>query len=91
MKIPASRLLVLLAFPFALRAQDTTTTVPPATPAKVPGVPATGRPSAVAAARKGAIAIDGRLDEAAWAAASPITDFKQQKPNEGEAPTEKTT
>ena len=90
MKIPASRLLVLLAFPFAIRAQDTASTAPPASPAKVPGVPTTGRPSAVAAARKGAIAIDGRLDEAAWAAASPITNFKQQRPNEGEAPTEKT-
>lgn len=90
MKIPASRIIVALLFPFAIRAQDTTTTAPPASPAKVPGVPTTGRPSAVAAARKGPIAIDGRLDEAAWAAASPITDFKQQKPNEGEAPTERT-
>ncbi len=90
MKIPPSFIIVVLLLPSALRAQDTTTTVPPTSPANVPGVTTNGRPSAIAAPRKGAIAIDGRLDEAAWAAASPITDFKQQKPNEGEAPTENT-
>jgi hypothetical protein len=33
--------------------------------------------------------IDGRLDDAAWAAAQPITDFVQQRPNEGAAPSER--
>ena len=34
--------------------------------------------------------IDGKLDEAAWAAATPIGDLTQSTPNEGKAPTEKT-
>lgn len=34
--------------------------------------------------------IDGKLDEAAWAAATPIGDLTQSVPNEGKAPTEKT-
>ncbi len=34
--------------------------------------------------------IDGRLDDAAWALAQPITDFVQRDPNEGEPATERT-
>ena len=30
-----------------------------------------------------AISIDGKLDEAAWSRAKPITDFHQQQPKEG--------
>ena len=33
----------------------------------------------------GAISVDGRLDEAAWAGATPLTDFVQREPNEGAA------
>ena len=40
-------------------------------------------PTASAARREGAVTIDGRLDEAAWQAASPITEFRQSQPNEG--------
>lgn len=47
-------------------------------------------PVARAARRVGAIAIDGRLDEAAWAAATPITGFRQLDPNEGEPVSERT-
>ncbi|NIR43570.1 MAG: hypothetical protein GWN99_06685 [Gemmatimonadetes bacterium] len=34
--------------------------------------------------------IDGRLDEAAWALAEPISDFVQRDPNEGEPASERT-
>ncbi len=47
-------------------------------------------PLATAAPASGAITIDGKLDEAAWARAIPITDFHQQQPNEGAAPTQRT-
>jgi len=38
---------------------------------------------AMAARRAGAIAVDGRLDEAAWRAAAPQTNFWQREPHEG--------
>ncbi|HEX5970587.1 MAG TPA: carbohydrate binding family 9 domain-containing protein, partial [Gemmatimonadaceae bacterium] len=40
-------------------------------------------PAATATRRAGPITIDGRLDEAAWAAATPITKFRQSQPDEG--------
>jgi hypothetical protein len=40
--------------------------------------------------RQGPIAIDGRVDDAAWAAATPITEFLQQRPDEGKPASEKT-
>ena len=43
-----------------------------------------------AAALAGAITLDGRLDEPAWAAAEPATDFLQQQPREGEPATQRT-
>jgi hypothetical protein len=48
------------------------------------------RPVARAAARQSPITIDGRVDEAAWAAAPPITEFLQQAPDEGKPASEKT-
>jgi len=48
------------------------------------------RPVARAALREGPIAIDGRVDDAAWAAATPITEFLQQRPDEGKPPSERT-
>ncbi|HKY98528.1 MAG TPA: DUF5916 domain-containing protein [Gemmatimonadaceae bacterium] len=48
------------------------------------------RPSAQAARRNGQVAIDGKLDDAAWAAATPIGELTQSSPNEGRAPSEKT-
>ncbi len=48
------------------------------------------RPVARAALRKGEIAIDGRLDDAAWAAATPITDLVQAFPDEGKPPSQRT-
>src|SRR5687768_4982320 len=38
----------------------------------------------------GAVEIDGRLDEQAWALATPISDFVQREPTEGTAPTQRT-
>lgn len=48
------------------------------------------RPAVGAVARSSAIVIDGRLDDAAWAAAEVAGDFRQQQPEEGAAPTERT-
>ena len=36
------------------------------------------------------ITLDGRIDEAVWQAATPITDFTQQEPVEGATPSEET-
>lgn len=47
-------------------------------------------PSAVAARRSGAVSIDGRLNEAAWQAATPVTEFIQYDPKEGQPASEKT-
>ena len=48
------------------------------------------RPVAHATLRQGEIAIDGRLDEAAWVGATPITEFVQSTPDEGKAPSQRT-
>ncbi|HEY1953784.1 MAG TPA: carbohydrate binding family 9 domain-containing protein, partial [Gemmatimonadaceae bacterium] len=48
------------------------------------------RPVARAALRQGEISIDGKLDEAAWAAATPITELTQSTPDEGKPPTQRT-
>jgi hypothetical protein len=47
-------------------------------------------PHARAAERSGAITIDGRLDEPAWSAATPITAFRQTQPDEGSPATQRT-
>nr|MDQ6873300.1 carbohydrate binding family 9 domain-containing protein [Gemmatimonadota bacterium] len=48
------------------------------------------RPTSRAVLRQGEISIDGRLDETAWAAATPITELTQSSPDEGKPPTERT-
>jgi hypothetical protein len=48
------------------------------------------RPAARATLRRNPVTVDGKLDEVAWAAAEAITDFHQQQPDEGKAPTERT-
>ncbi len=55
-------------------------------------VPATSAPlpNAAAASVTGTITIDGRLDESAWAKATPITDFRQQQPQEGAQASQRT-
>ena len=48
------------------------------------GAPQDAPPPLASAARlDGSIALDGRLDEAAWQRATPITDFRQYQPDEG--------
>jgi hypothetical protein len=47
-------------------------------------------PVAIASARSGSIVLDGRLDEAAWSAISPITEFTQFDPDEGKPASERT-
>ena len=69
------------------------TTLPAQTPATPPPAavrPHEQAPAAVAARRNGPVSIDGRLDEAAWQAATPVTDFRQYDPNEGQPASEKT-
>ena len=48
------------------------------------------RPQATAARTTSSVRIDGRLDDAAWAASKPITEFFQQDPVEGAPATERT-
>ena len=73
--------LAILFAPVALGAQATPAAETPA------GRP---RPVATAAERSGPIRLDGHLSEDAWAVASPVSDFTQQRPNEGAPPTERT-
>src|SRR5437763_1147001 len=44
-------------------------------------------PATTAAQRSGPISIDGKLDEDAWSAATPITQLRQTKPGEGDPAT----
>ena len=57
-----------------------------ATRAQTTPVTTVALPNASAAQAVGTITIDGKLDEAAWRKATPITDFHQQQPNEGVSP-----
>ncbi|MEO9114743.1 MAG: hypothetical protein ABI311_01140, partial [Gemmatimonadaceae bacterium] len=47
-------------------------------------------PIAEAARRDGPITLDGKLDDPAWKAATPITKFTQSQPHEGEPATQRT-
>ena len=47
-------------------------------------------PATRASARTSAIVLDGQLDEAAWAAVPPVTEFTQSDPDEGKPATERT-
>jgi hypothetical protein len=75
------RLLTLLFFtliPVASAAQDRQ------------GPPPAVRPTVNATRVTSAIEIDGRLDEAAWASAQPVSDFTQVDPDEGQPVSERT-
>ena len=50
---------------------------------------ATPVPTAAAAERTGAIVMDGKLDDAAWQAATPVTQFTQTDPEEGKPASER--
>ncbi len=68
----ACLVLAAILLPIAARAQNTGASVHP-TPA----------PTANATRRDGAVTVDGRLDEAAWKRATPVTRFRQFQPDEG--------
>ncbi len=72
----ASSLFVAFAFPAAAQQTGRSQSDP--------------RPVARASLRQGPIAVDGRIDESAWAAATPITEFVQQRPDEGKPATQRT-
>jgi len=83
-----------LAFAHALGAQNPTY---PAQPGASPQTASDQRPQTVLAARNmrasrasGAINIDGKLDEPAWQAAVPSSDFMQSYPKVGGTPTDRT-
>src|SRR5688500_8521794 len=59
-------------------------------PAAAPRTPAPEPPQAAATRTTQQIRVDGSLDDAAWAAATPITEFRQLDPQEGEPATERT-
>jgi hypothetical protein len=78
------------ALPGALAAQSTPTGGTVATARPAVGSQSDPRPSARPAVRQGDVAIDGRLTESAWAAAPAITGFRQQQPDQGAEPTQRT-
>lgn len=47
-------------------------------------------PTAIAVRRNGPVVLDAKLDEAAWKAATPITDFRQIDPDEGKPGSQRT-
>ncbi|AHG92520.1 putative membrane associated hydrolase (plasmid) [Gemmatirosa kalamazoonensis] len=71
--MPVSRLAIALVVVPSLVGAQATSSVHPTPP-----------PVAAAAHRTSPIALDGRLDEAAWRAATPITGLRQYQPAEGE-------
>src|SRR3954468_9682238 len=74
----ASFFAVLLCSGAPLAAQQRADTI------VVRGTHAVPVPSAQAVQKLGKITIDGRLDDEAWSRATPITDFTQVDPKEGE-------
>jgi hypothetical protein len=58
--------------------------------AQQPAAHPTPVPSAHASRASERISMDGKLDEAAWAAATPITEFRQVQPDEGKPSTLRT-
>ncbi len=79
-----------VAFARALRFAVLCCALPPLLAAQNEDTAHVTRPRLVAAERSGPIVLDGRLDEAAWAAATPATGFRQNEPNEGEPATQPT-
>ncbi len=78
-----SRPILALALPLVLSAV-------PAAAARDPRPEATPAPTVEAARAKGPIAVDGRLDEPAWAGVAPFDDFTQRDPSEGQPASERT-
>jgi hypothetical protein len=85
--MPGSRSVAVLRFAFLFPPFIFSTSSPAQQTTRSQNDP---RPVAHATLRQGEITIDGRLDEAAWAAATPITEFAQSVPDEGRPPSQKT-
>jgi hypothetical protein len=90
-RLPPARLLggIVIFACVALPVQAIAQQAPPAAAAST-SRPHAQAPSATAARRNGSIQIDGRLDESAWQAATPVTEFRQLDPNEGQPASERT-
>lgn len=94
-KLTPSAIIALVAFsalaPLALAAQGPSAPAAPAAPARTRAssheVPV---PTAVATERTSAITIDGKLDDAAWQSATPVTELTQFDPDEGQPASERT-
>jgi uncharacterized protein DUF5916/cellulose/xylan binding protein with CBM9 domain len=84
-RLLASMLLLAIAAPAQSQGPSTSIAGSAAT-----GGHAIAVPAARAARRSGAIALDGRLDDAAWQVASPVTEFRQTDPTEGEPASQRT-
>jgi hypothetical protein len=78
--LPRAKARLVLALGLLPAVAGPLTAQSPGSPARSP---ATAPPVAEAAAADGPITIDGRLDEAAWRRATPITGFRQYDPDEG--------
>jgi len=83
---------VIALVPFALGAQEQASKSSPSS--ATPGAFAYGHrlavPTAVAVRRSTAIVLDAKLDEDAWKTATPITDFRQVDPDEGQPASQRT-
>ncbi len=77
--------LALLSLPLTLAAQSASPVTQ--THNSIHEVPV---PSAAAVRRNGPIVLDGKLDEDAWKAATPVTDFTQVDPDEGKPASQQT-
>ncbi|MEP6494072.1 MAG: DUF5916 domain-containing protein [bacterium] len=78
----------LICLPQALIAQDLSGS--PRAASRGPDAHRIPVPSATASRKSGPIVLDAKLDEAAWRAARPITDFTQVDPDEGKPATQRT-
>ena len=66
------------------------TTLPASLAAQTTGIHPIPSPHVPSVQRRGSVTIDGNLDETAWAAATPATNFTQQDPHEGQPATQRT-
>ena len=76
---------------FGARSAHAQSMATPTAPASVSGsTHAIPVPTALAALRSGPVTLDGKLDDAAWQAATPITEFTQSDPDEGKPASQRT-
>src|SRR5947207_4631649 len=83
-------LCISLALPIALSAQKSDGSSTSSSPSRESYGHKVAVPSAMAARRTSPIVLDAKLDEAAWQAAQPISDFRQIDPDEGKPASQRT-